>query len=85
MLVWRADRRADLGPVGDQGIRLTCLAWALSTSHHHIAGLEEFPSVEYLHWASGNYAPGRGRVSSAAEAIRLDGQPPESQWPYGPT
>ena len=82
MLDWIVDLRSDLSAVGDQGMRLTCLAWALSTAHHHIATLEHFPSVEYLHWASGNHPPGRGRIPAAVEAVSVDGQPPESQWPY---
>ena len=82
MLDWIVDLRADLSAVGDQGMRLTCLAWALSTAHHHIATLEEFPSVEYLHWASGIHPSGRGRIPAAVEAVSVYGQPADSQWPY---
>jgi len=81
MLTWIADRRATLSPAGNQGGRLTCLSWAVTTAHEFT--VSDGPlSVEYLHWNSGQYPGGRGTVLAAAEALRSDGQPGESQWPY---
>jgi len=42
-------------------------------------------SPEFLHWASGNYASGRGSLSAAAAALERDGHPPNDQWPYDPS
>jgi hypothetical protein len=81
MLTWIVDRRATLSPAGDQGGRLTCLSWSITAAHEFTVSDGPF-SVEYLHWSSGQYAGGRGTVLAAAEALRSDGQPEDTQWPY---
>lgn len=81
MLTWMVDRRATLSPAGDQGGRLTCLSWSITAAHEFSVADGPF-SVEYLHWSSGQYPGGRGTVRAAAEALRLDGQPEDSQWTY---
>jgi hypothetical protein len=81
MLTWTVDRRATLSPAGDQGGRLTCLSWSITAAHEFTVSDGPF-SVEYLHWSSGQYAGGRGTVLAAAEALRSDGQPADSQWTY---
>jgi hypothetical protein len=81
VLTWIVDARTDLGPVGDQGVRPTCLSWAMTAAHEFNLNIGEL-SVEYLHWGSGNRPGGRGSVRGADESLRSDGQPPESQWPH---
>lgn len=81
MLSWIVDCRASLSPLGNQGNRLTCLSWALTAAHEFTVADGPF-SVEYLHWSSGSYAGGRGTVLAAARALRSDGQPDQTQWPY---
>lgn len=82
MLDWVADLRGNLGPSGDQGRRGTCLAWATTSARTCRLDSTSDLSVEYLHWATGRYPDGRGQVASVAQALRHEGQPPSSQWPY---
>ena len=82
MLDWTWDRRLEHPPVGSQGLRSTCLSWAVTASHNHAVGSDADLSVEYLHWVTHKYPPGRGRVSSARQALENDGQPPAIQWAY---
>lgn len=79
-LRWIIDRRAELPSIGDQGMRPTCLSWAITTAHNHRRSGDH--SVEYLHHSSRHYRHGVGSVSAVSAAIALDGQPPEVQWPY---
>jgi|ERR1700677_528099 len=79
-LSWIADRRTGLPPVGDQGLRRTCLAWAATTANEIRAS--EPLSVEFLHWASGRPPHRRGTPGGLTAALRAKGQPPDSQWPY---
>jgi hypothetical protein len=81
MLTWMVDRRATLSPAGNQGVRLTCLAWSITAAHEFTVSDGPF-SIEYLHWSSGQYPGGRGTVLAAAEALRSNGQPEDTQWPY---
>lgn len=82
-ITWIADLRKGLPPVGDQGQRSTCLAWAATTAHeHHRSGSL---SVEYLHWACGPPPRGRGTQPGLRHALRRTGQPPADQWPYDPS
>lgn len=85
MIEWIIDAREATHPVPDQGQRPTCLAMAMTGAHEHtvkapVSG-QHF-SAEYLHWASGNYAGGRGIPAAASRALSDDGQPPADQWPY---
>jgi hypothetical protein len=82
-ITWIADIRAGLPPVGNQGPRGTCLAWATTTAHEHRRSLAL--SVEYLHWACGPPPRGRGTRPGLRQALRQAGQPSIDQWPYDPT
>lgn len=80
------DLRASFGAVRNQGARPTCLAFAASDAH---AGLREgwVPlSCEYAFFQAqrrAGRAPNTGALlSSMLEALRKDGQPEESGWPY---
>lgn len=81
MLDWIVDERDSHRAVGDQGMRGTCLAWAISAVHEHARQLGPL-SVEYLHWASGAHPGGRGTLGAARAVLAADGQPAEGQWPY---
>jgi Papain family cysteine protease len=82
-LTWIADRRKGMPPVGNQGPRRTCLAWAATTAHEQHSP-EPF-SVEYLHWACGQSPHGRGTRPGLGRALRESGQPSADQWPYDPS
>jgi hypothetical protein len=82
------DLRSKFGPARNQGQRPTCLAFAASDAH---AGLrvEWAPlSCEYAFYHAQRRAgrpPCKGALlSSMLDALREDGQPEESGWPYLP-
>jgi Papain family cysteine protease len=79
-LRWIVDRRSGISPVGDQGRRRTCLAWAATAAHegHVLNPL----SVEFLHWACDPPTGGRGTIAGLVSALGNKGQPPSGQWPY---
>jgi hypothetical protein len=85
MIAIKTDLRHLLGPVRDQGARPTCLAFAASDCH---AALRDGTplSCEYAYFHAqrrGGRAPDQGAtLSSMLDALRLDGQPAESEWPY---
>jgi hypothetical protein len=79
-LRWIVDRRGELPGVGYQGMRPTCLSWAITTAHNQRRPGDH--SIEYLHHRSRQYRHGVGSISAVSAAIALDGQPPEVQWPY---
>lgn len=81
-LHWLADRRADLGAVGWQGNRGTCLSFATTAGHDHTRSLTL--SVEYLHWACHTQPLGAGKIASLVTALKNHGQPEDGQWPYDP-
>jgi len=82
-ITWIADLRDGLPPVGNQGPRGTCLAWATTTAHEHHRASSL--SIEYLHWACGPPPRGRGTRPGLRRALRNAGQPPTDQWPYDPS
>lgn len=82
-LRWLVDLRPELGPVGWQGNRGTCLSFATTAGHDHSRGLAL--SVEYLHWLCRAQPLGAGKIPSLVAALRNTGQPEDAQWPYGPT
>lgn len=85
----RLDLRPLLPPVRDQGMRGTCLAFALTAAHELArAGgqhVSEDLSEEALYWGckqiDGDMAAG-SEWASAAAALERWGQPPEQLWPY---
>jgi hypothetical protein len=81
-LRWIADRRSGSPPVGTQGLRRTCLAWAASAAHE--AFTPSRLSVEFLHWACGPPPGGRGTPQGLKSALVAKGQPPAQQWLYDP-
>jgi hypothetical protein len=80
------DMRSRLPGARDQGVRPTCLAFAVSDAHAAAAGSNELFSADYLHFfatkrANVSVNDGVG-ISAAREALELDGQPLESACPY---
>lgn len=80
------DLRSALGPVRNQGpFRGTCLAFAITTAHEHQRNDTDTLSVETLYWGAkeidGDTASGT-TFTSADQALRNWGQPPEHMWPY---
>jgi Papain family cysteine protease len=75
-------------PVRDQGARGTCLAFAVSAAHEHCRSRGNALSPEYLYWAAkrrdGSPAADGTTIDAAVAALRDDGQPLESIWPYDP-
>ena len=82
-----ADLRAHWKGVRDQGARPTCLACAASDAHAHAHMLAHPLSVEYVFFTAAQQMPGKIAPSgltldATAAALRTDGQPNESDWPY---
>ena len=83
------DLRAQLAPVGDQGRRGTCVAFAVTAIHEHDRSADgddpEDLAEEVLFWGAkqldGDTRAGT-RFSSADGALRRWGQPAEELWPY---
>ena len=80
------DLRSRFGPVRDQGARPTCLAFAMSDAHAAAIGPWNPLCCEYLFFHAkrrDNKPPHTGVTMTAIrEAVELDGQPVESDWPY---
>lgn len=80
------DLRPLLGAVRDQGARPTCLAFAASDAHAALREGWSPLSCEFAffhaHRRSGTTPEQGARLSSMLDALRLDGQPAESGWPY---
>jgi C1A family cysteine protease len=85
------DLRDKLLPVGDQGRRGTCVAFALTAVHEaergvatDLGALEDL-AEEVLYWGAkqidGNRDNGT-RFTSANDALQRWGQPAEALWPY---
>ena len=80
------DLRPYFGEARDQGPRPTCLSFAMSDSHAAMRQGWLPLSCEYLHY----YAVGRdgagpndaATLSAVLAALREDGQPEETAWPY---
>lgn len=74
------------GPVRDQGARPTCLAMAASDLHASMRKPWVTLSCEYLFFHAqrrGNLPPTvGGTLTATLAALRSDGQPTESRWPY---
>jgi C1A family cysteine protease len=86
MLDVKCDLRARFGSVRDQGARPTCLAFATSDAHAGLRDPWEALSAEFIFYHAQRRA-GRAPDTSATlphmlTALRADGQPVESAWPY---
>lgn len=84
----RQNYRSNFPAVRDQGTRPTCLAFALTDSHAFVRASTEPLSVDFLFYHAArreqnppNFHQGL-LLTSAAESLRLDGQPAETAWPY---
>jgi hypothetical protein len=82
----KTDLRPLFGPIRDQGQRPTCLAFAISDLHAGLRGPWAALSCEYLFYRAqqrANRKPNEGALlSSMLDAVRHDGQPHETGWPY---
>ncbi|MFH0303208.1 C1 family peptidase [Bradyrhizobium sp. 31Argb] len=80
------DLRASFGTARNQGARPTCLAFAASDAHAALREGWAPLSCEYAFYQAqrrAGRAPDTGALlSSMLEALRKDGQPEESSWPY---
>jgi hypothetical protein len=79
------DLRAELGPPRRQGVRNTCLAFAVSAAHEHGRSRQDPLSVEVLYWGAKQLdgQPGPGTTfEGAAGALGHWGQPDDTLWPY---
>jgi hypothetical protein len=80
------DLRSVFGSARDQGARPTCLAFAASDAHSARRGDKEPLSCEYAFFHAqrrANRRPTEGAsLDSMLTALRSDGQPHESGWPY---
>lgn len=87
MITPAIDLRPSLLPVRYQGRRPSCLAFASSTAHEHLALFAEHLCVEYLFFHAVARTPGQNphagtTMAAAAAALVDEGQPAESAWPY---
>ena len=80
------DLRSAFGPARNQGARPTCLAFAASDAHSALRPDWEPLSCEFAFYhaqrRAGLAPTGGSRLSAMLEALREDGQPKESDWPY---
>lgn len=82
------DLRSRFGTARDQGARPTCISFATSDLHAAVRGTSFAPlSVEYLYYKavqrSSPPQPQTGvTVATISEALELEGQPIETDWPY---
>lgn len=82
-----SDFRADQSPVGDQGDRPTCVAFAVGGAHEWLAADGELRSAEDAMWAAHQIGtvPGREEISVrwALEGLSAHEHASEQAWPYG--
>jgi hypothetical protein len=82
------DLRGKFGPIRDQGTRPTCLAFAASDVHASYRPAPFVPlSTEYLFFRAVQRCnpadPNKGvNLKAIRNALRIDGQPIETDWPY---
>lgn len=80
------DLRPQFGPARDQGRRPTCLAFATSDAHAALRGTWQALSAEFAFYHAqrrGCRKPTDGAtLPTMLQAIREDGQPAETGWPY---
>jgi len=77
-----------MSPVGDQGIRPTCVAFALTACHEYVYSQSPKElSKDSLHWGCvKRKGPAIRGVSphAAIDTLTEDGQHLEEDWPYSP-
>jgi hypothetical protein len=82
------DLRKDFGPARDQDPRPTCMAFAGSDAHAAVRAGWQPLSVEWAYYHAlkrDGGVPHQGATMwGMLEALRADGQPEESVWPYIP-
>lgn len=80
------DLRGKFGPARDQNPRPTCLAFAASDAHAAVRAGWEPLSAEWAYYHALKRDGGRpdngATLGGMLEAIKLDGQPLETEWPY---
>ncbi|MFN0190553.1 MAG: C1 family peptidase [Aestuariivirga sp.] len=80
------DLRSMFGAARDQGPRPTCMAFAASDTHAALRNSWSPLSCEYVFYQAQRRSgrpPSKGALlSSILDALREDGQPEESGWPY---
>lgn len=80
------DLRNAFGPARDQGARPTCLAFAASDAHAALRTGWTPLSCEFAFFhaqrRAGLSPTGGARLSAMLDALREDGQPEETGWPY---
>jgi Papain family cysteine protease len=80
------DLRSMFGPVRDQGIRPTCMAFAASDAHAGVRPGWEPLSCEFAYFHAlkrdGGTPSSGATLGGMLVAIKEDGQPPEPVWPY---
>lgn len=86
-IVASCDLRTFFGDVRNQGTRPTCVAFAISDAHAAARGKLAPLSVEHLYYHALRRTPGGHpndgvTLDCILEALRHDGQSPESGWPY---
>lgn len=85
-IIVSVDLRASFGPARNQGARPTCLAFAASDAHAAARDGWAPLSCEYVFYRAQRRVgrpPNTGALlSSMLDALREDGQPEESGWPY---
>lgn len=85
-MIVKADLRNQFIGVRDQGSRPTCLAFAVSDTHAALRSEKDALSCEYVYYHAVNSShgdPHRGvDFHSILAALRTEGQPIESLWPY---
>lgn len=85
-VVVTVDLRPQFGPARDQGKRPTCLAFATSDAHAALRGAWQALSAEFGFYHAqrrGGRKPSDGAtLLSMLQAVREDGQPAETAWPY---
>lgn len=80
------DLRSLFGAARDQGLRPTCLAFAVSDTHAGVRNGWDPLSCEYLYYHAitrdGSDPEAGASVHPTLQAIEHDGQPVEDEWPY---
>jgi hypothetical protein len=90
MMTIKKDLRARFVGARDQGPRPTCLAFAVSDAHAAERPPHRSLSADFLYYhalrrMSANHGDNGVGLKQATDAVRVDGQPIETAWPYSRT